>query len=58
MTNDVAHDARDDVAETDDPSLASPPDDRNPAIIDAEHTFIVLIIGAALFIGAVFVFIL
>jgi len=28
------------------------------AIVDAEHTFIVLIIGAALFIGAVFVFIL
>ncbi|MGD8319971.1 MAG: hypothetical protein PVJ02_05940 [Gemmatimonadota bacterium] len=34
------------------------PDDANPAIIDAEHTFIITVIGAALFIGAVFVFIL
>jgi len=58
MTNDVAHDARDTVTGTEDPSLAPPPDEGNPAIIDAEHTFIVLIIGAALFIGAVFVFIL
>ena len=58
MTNDVAHEARDAVTESDDPSLAPPPDEQNPAIIDAEHTFIVLIIGAALFIGAVFVFIL
>jgi len=58
MTNDMAHEARDTMAETADPSLAPPSDDQNPAIIDAEHTFIVLIIGAALFIGAVFVFIL
>ena len=36
----------------------APADDKNPALLDAEHTFIVLIIGAALFIGAVFVFIL
>lgn len=44
--------------EAEDPSLAPPSDERNPAIIDAEHTFIVLIIGVALFVGAVFVFIL
>lgn len=38
--------------------LLPPTDDRNPAILDLEHTFIVMIIGAALFVGAVFVFIL
>jgi hypothetical protein len=58
MTNDVASEATRPAAEADDPSLAPPPDDQNPALIDAEHTFIILIIGAALFIGAVFVFIL
>lgn len=46
-----AHDAED-------ASLAPPPDERNPALIDAEHTFVIALIGAALFIGAVFVFIL
>jgi hypothetical protein len=57
MAHDVAHESK--APETaGDPSLAPPPDEKNPALIDAEHTFIVLIIGAALFIGAVFVFIL
>ena len=57
MAHDVAHETESpEVVE--DPSLAPPRDDENPALIDAEHTFIVLIIGAALFIGAVFVFIL
>jgi hypothetical protein len=57
MAHDVAHEPK--SPETvEDPSLAPPPDDQNPALIDAEHTFIVLVIGAALFIGAVFVFIL
>ncbi len=37
---------------------ASPPDERNPAIIDAEHPFVATLLSAALFIGAVFVFIL
>lgn len=37
---------------------APPPDERNPAIIDAEHTFVATLLSAALFIGAVFVFIL
>lgn len=44
--------------EAEDPALAPPPDERNPAIIDAEHTFIITLISSALFIGAVFVFIL
>ena len=34
------------------------PDDRNPAIIDARKTFIITLVGAALFIGAVFIFII
>ena len=34
------------------------PDDRNPAIIDARKTFIITLVSAALFIGAVFIFIL
>jgi hypothetical protein len=34
------------------------PDDKNPALIDAEHAFIITLISSALFIGAVFVFIL
>ena len=42
----------------DDPSLAPPPDYMNPALIDAEHTFVITLLGTALFIGAVFVFIL
>ncbi len=42
----------------DDPSLAPPPDELNPALIDAEHTFVITLLGTTLFIGAVFVFIL
>jgi hypothetical protein len=41
-----------------DAELAPPPDELNPALIDARQTFIITLIGAALFIGAVFVFIL
>jgi hypothetical protein len=41
-----------------DSALATPPDDKNPALIDAEHAFIITLISAALFVGAVFVFIL
>lgn len=44
--------------EAEDTSLTPPADDQNPALIDAEHTFIVLLISTALFVGAVFVFIL
>lgn len=44
--------------DAEDASLAPPPDERNPALIDAEHAFVITVIGAALFIGAVFVFIL
>ena len=42
--------------EGEDAALAPPPDDRNPAIIDARKTFVITMVGAALFIGAVFVF--
>ena len=41
-----------------DASLAPPADEKNPALIDAEHTFVITLLSAALFIGAVFVFIL
>lgn len=34
------------------------PDDRNPPILDARKTFILTMIGAALFIGSVFAFVL
>jgi len=47
----VSHDAAD-------APPAPPPDECNPAIIDAEHTFVITLLSAALFIGAVFVFIL
>jgi hypothetical protein len=57
MAHDVADDPKAPEA-ADDPSLVAPSDDENPALIDAEHAFIVTLIGAALFIGAVFVFIL
>ena len=43
---------------SEDAALAAPPDDQNPAFLDARKTFIYTVIGAALFIGAVFVFIL
>ena len=42
----------------DDVAMAPPPDERNPALIDAEHAFVITMISAALFIGAVFVLIL
>jgi len=41
-----------------DAALAPPPDDINPALIDLNKTFHVTVIFAALFIGAVVVFIL
>lgn len=34
------------------------PDDENPAIVDARKTFIITIVSSALFIGAVFIFII
>lgn len=37
---------------------APPPDAENPAIIDAHKTFIITIVSAALFIGAIAVLIL
>lgn len=37
---------------------APPPDEENPALIDAHKTFVITVISAALFIGAVFVFVL
>jgi len=45
-------------ASTEDAALAAPPDEQNPAIIDARKTFIYIVLGAAAFIGAVVVFIL
>ena len=51
MTNDT-------TTENTDSALAPPPDDKNPALIDAEHAFIITLISSALFVGAVFVFIL
>jgi hypothetical protein len=47
-----------DITEKNDSALAPPPDDKNPALIDAEHAFIITLISSALFVGAVFVFIL
>lgn len=41
-----------------DADLAPPPDELNPALIDAKHTFIITFIGIALFVGAVFVFVI
>jgi hypothetical protein len=41
-----------------DAALAPPPDALNPALIEGRQTFIIVLISAALFIGAVYVFIL
>jgi hypothetical protein len=41
-----------------DAALAAPPDEQNPALIDLKKTFTLTMILAALFIGAVVVFIL
>ncbi len=38
--------------------FAAPPDDRNPAIIDARKTYVITIMGAVLFCGAIVVFLL
>ena len=45
-------------ASPEDAALAAPPDEQNPALLDAQKTFLFTVIGAALFIGAVVVFIL
>jgi hypothetical protein len=37
---------------------APPADHENPAIIDARKTFIITLVSAALFVGAVFILIL
>lgn len=37
---------------------AALPDDQNPAMIDAQKTFAIIVISTALFIGAVVIFIL
>ncbi len=37
---------------------APPPDSENPAIIDARKTFVITLISAVLFIGAILLFIL
>jgi hypothetical protein len=44
--------------DAEDARLVPPPDERNPALIDAEHAYVITLIGAALFIGAVFIFVL
>lgn len=41
-----------------DAALAAPPDDENPALIEAHKTFVITMIGSALFIGSVLIFIL
>jgi hypothetical protein len=40
-----------------DPALAPPPDDQNQALLDARAVFIIVLIGVALFVGSVFLFI-
>ena len=44
--------------DAEDAALAAPPDDENPAIIEAHKTFVITMISSALFIGAVLIFIL
>ena len=44
--------------EAEDAALAAPPDDKNQALIDAHKTFVITMIGSALFIGSVLIFIL
>ena len=56
ITDSVTQSSVDTSAE--DAALAAPPDDENPAIIEAHKTFVVTMISAALFIGAVLIFIL
>ncbi len=41
-----------------DAALAAPSDDQNPAIIDAHKLYVATLIGAALYIGSVVIFIL
>lgn len=44
--------------DADDAALAAPPDDENQALIEAHKTFVITMIGSALFIGSVLIFIL
>ena len=41
-----------------DAALAPPRDEENPALIEAHKTFVITMIGSALFIGSVLIFIL
>lgn len=52
------HDTQPATHVAEDEALAPPPDEKNPALIDAEHAFIITLISSALFVGAVFIFIL
>lgn len=62
----MEHDTTTSVAEGATPDVPTPAadvpaetaDDQNPALIDAHKTFVITLISAALFIGAVFVFVL
>mgnify|MGYP001027921731 CR=1 FL=1 len=38
--------------------LAPPPDDENPALFDAEKTYVITVLSSILFCGAIIVFIL
>lgn len=38
--------------------FAAPPDDANPAILDARKAYIITVMGAVLFCGAIVVFLL
>ena len=47
------------VSRAPDPGVpVPPPDDENPALIDAKQALVVTIVAAALFIGVVVVFVL
>lgn len=50
---DAGHDRSDELD-----LFAAPPDDTNPAILDARKTYIITLMGAVLFCGAIVVFLL
>jgi len=38
--------------------LAPPPDDENPALVDAKQAFVITVVSSVLFVGVIVVFIL
>ena len=58
MTDHAAHGLAPQLTPAEEVALAPPPDDENPAIVDAKKAFVITLWSSVLFVGVVVVFIL